>query len=154
MDRLTRVNNRQNLLGFMNHKVKHHENDLYLLMMDVDEFKQINDTYGHLAGDEALVKVSGGIKHACGSYLPRPYIARFGGDEFIIVMEADDEKNVEKICSNIRESIAELNKGDEYTLGISIGMAKFKEGQTPKELISEADGKLYEIKKSRKAGAV
>ena len=79
IDKPTQVNNRQNLLGFMDYKLRNHDHDVYLMMMDLDSFKQINDTYGHVEGDNALVNASKGIKEACGGYVPRPYIARYGG---------------------------------------------------------------------------
>ena len=62
VDKLTQVNNRQNLIGFMKYKLRIHEGPLYLLMMDVDYFKKINDTYGHLEGDRAQTTVAGVLK--------------------------------------------------------------------------------------------
>ena len=151
MDRLTQINNRQNLMGFLNYKLNNHTSDVYLMMMDIDDFKLINDRFGHLEGDSALTRVSTGLKQACGPYLPRPYIARYGGDEFIVVMETGDEATVESVRREIRDKILEQNKDGKYELNISIGTAKLKEGQTPKELIHEADQQLYEIKKQRKS---
>ncbi len=149
IDRLTQVNNRQNLLGFMNHKLKNRDKDLYLLMVDVDYFKQINDTYGHLEGDNALVKVAKSIKVSCGGFLPRPYIARYGGDEFIIIVEADRKRDIDLLCRKIRETLANLNESDPYQLQLSIGCALLQDGQGPKELIHEADKMLYDVKRNR-----
>ena len=70
-DPLTQVNNRQNLIGFMDYKLKNHSGDLYLLMIDLDGFKSINDTYGHLAGDKALVELSG-VRISLGGSHKRP----------------------------------------------------------------------------------
>ena len=56
-DKLTQVNNRQNLISFLNYQVHTHEEKLFIFMVDVDYFKEINDTYGHLEGDNALAQV-------------------------------------------------------------------------------------------------
>ncbi len=77
LDKLTQVNNRQNLLGFMEYKLKNHEEDVYLMMMDLDDFKMINDRFGYLEGDNALVMAAKALKTACGSFKRRPYIARY-----------------------------------------------------------------------------
>ena len=151
IDKLTQVNNRQNLLGFMDYKLRNHDHDVYLMMMDLDSFKQINDTYGHVEGDNALVHASKGIKEACGGYIPRPYIARYGGDEFIIVIETADPKDVEILSESIQEKLVAFDDVSPYALRMSIGIAKYTEGQTPKELIHEADKMLYDIKKNRKS---
>jgi diguanylate cyclase (GGDEF) domain len=150
IDNLTQVNNRQNLLGFMNYKLKYHERDVYLMMMDLDSFKYINDNYGHVEGDNALVHASAAIKTACGKYIPRPYIARYGGDEFIVVIETDNPKDVEIITESIHKALTGYDETSPYRLRMSIGTAKLIDGQTPKELIHEADKMLYDIKKKRK----
>ena len=149
IDSLTQVNNRQNLFGYMNYKLKNHEEPLHFLMIDLDGFKRINDTWGHPEGDNALVTLAGVLKKACGPFRKRPYIARYGGDEFIVVMEgsADDAA---ALCELIRKTMDEANRSIEaYDISLSIGEAEWREGMTPKEVISEADRELYRIK-SRK----
>lgn len=149
MDKLTQVNNRQNLIGFMNYKLKNHSGELYLLMIDLDYFKTINDTYGHLEGDRALTQPSGVLKRACGPYTRRPYIARYGGDEFIIVMEGT-QAEAEALCESIRALLAECNaRSDTYEICVSIGCARWQEGMDQKELIAAADEELYRIKRAR-----
>ena len=149
VDKLTQVNNRQNLIGFLNYKLKNHEGDLYLLMIDLDYFKQINDIYGHLEGDQALILVSGILKQACVPFSRRPYIARYGGDEFIIIMEGSEE-DVQILCGNIRSLLAERNSRQErYQIQLSIGCARWQPGMHQKELIGAADTELYKIKHAR-----
>ena len=80
LDKLTQVNNRQNLISYLEYKLATHESRMFLLMIDLDDFKIINDTYGHLEGDNALILVAQALKEACTSYKLRPYIARYGGD--------------------------------------------------------------------------
>ena len=149
MYKLTQVNNRQNLIGFMNYKLKNHSDDLYLLMIDLDYFKSINDTYGHLEGDRALTQLSGVLKQACGPFARRPYIARYGGDEFIIVMEGTAE-DAQRLCDSIRAKLREINStSDTYQLQVSIGCAQWQPGMDQKQLIAAADAALYQIKHAR-----
>jgi len=149
-DPLTQVNNRQNLIGFMDYKLKNHSEGLYLLMIDLDDFKSINDTYGHLAGDRALVELSGVLKRACGTVPKRPYIARYGGDEFIIITEGT-EADIRSLCKSIREGLKEVSgRSDTYLLAASIGLAKWKDGMDHKALIAAADADLYQRKRARK----
>lgn len=151
IDSLTQVNNRQNLLEFLTQKLKNHNKDVYLLMMDMDDFKNINDDYGHVEGDRALVSASSSIKSACGSFVPRPYIARFGGDEFIVIVEADDEDDISVLTDSIVENLSHYSEDLPYELSMSIGVAKHHDGQTPKELIHEADQLLYDVKEKKKS---
>ena len=150
LDKLTQVNNRQNLLGFMEYKLHSHEGPLYLLMMDVDYFKVINDTFGHLEGDNALILVAQALKTACSPYKRRPYIARYGGDEFIVILEAE-EQEVHALCETINALLARAkDPAAEYFLHVSIGIARWEPGMTPRELVAAADAELYEIKRARK----
>ncbi|MBQ9264374.1 MAG: diguanylate cyclase [Clostridia bacterium] len=150
MDKLTQVNNRQNLMGFLNYKMKNHDAQLFLLMMDVDYFKSINDTYGHLAGDHALMKVSSILKRACGPFKKRPYIARYGGDEFMIVMEGTEEDTI-SLKNSIDDLLAACAEEEDmpYQLKLSIGVAEYRPGMKPKDLIAAADEKLYQVKNAR-----
>ena len=150
LDKLTQVNNRQNLLGFLDYKLFNHDEKLFLLMMDLDYFKVINDTYGHLEGDDALVRAAKALKQACGSFKRRPYIARYGGDEFIVVIESS-KAEADMLVARIREKLDEQNAeaGQPYTLAFSIGMAEFHPGMNSNDLIEAADHCLYEVKRSR-----
>lgn len=148
-DTLTRVNNRQNLNRFMTYKLINHEEQVWLLMIDVDHFKPINDSFGHLEGDAALERISGILKSACQTLDSRPFIARYGGDEFVIVVEgAESETN--RLCETIHAMLKESDKdGKPYQLRVSIGVAKRKSGMTYEQLVAEADARLYEVKESR-----
>ncbi|MBR6029073.1 MAG: GGDEF domain-containing protein [Clostridia bacterium] len=146
MDKLTQVNNRQNLMAFLNYKLKNHSGQLFLMMIDVNDFKVINNTLGHLEGDNALVNMAKALKHCCAPISKRPYIARYGGDEFIIVMEGERQEAEALIASIYAylKSIADENAP--YLLKASIGLAVWKPGQGAKELLNEADERMYEIK--------
>ena len=150
MDKLTQVNNRQNLLGFLDYKLLNHDEKIFLLMMDLDYFKTINDTYGHLEGDDALIRAATALKMACGGFKRRPYIARYGGDEFIVVIEST-KPEAETLIANIREKLEELNEQAHrpYTLKFSIGVGEYHPGMNANDLIEAADHALYEIKRAR-----
>ena len=150
MDKLTQVNNRQNLLGFLDYKLLNHDEKIFLLMMDLDYFKTINDTYGHLEGDDALIRAAQALKLACGDFKRRPYIARYGGDEFIVVIEST-KAEADALIARIRETLSDLNDkaNRPYTLAFSIGVGEYHPGMNANELIEAADHALYEIKRAR-----
>ena len=154
LDKLTQVNNRQNLLSFLEYKCVNHSEKLFLFMMDLDYFKTINDTYGHLEGDDALIRASKALKMSCGDHFRRrPYIARYGGDEFIVVIESTKQEAdllLENIHSNLKKLNDEANKP--YTLAFSIGVAEYHPGMDANALIEAADSELYKIKRARPGG--
>ena len=150
IDKLTNVNNRNNLIGFVNYKIKNHSDNLYMLMIDVDRFKSINDNYGHLEGDYALIRVSKALKLACAPFEKRPYIARFGGDEFIVVLEGN-EGDLNRLTEHIKEQVRLQDEDTKYELSVSIGISKYEESMTYDAFIEQADIALYKIKKSRTA---
>lgn len=145
VDKLTMVNNRNNLIGFINYKIKNHSGKLYLLMIDIDRFKSINDNYGHLVGDYALVRVSKALKAACAPFEKRPYISRFGGDEFIIVLEGN-EIELNSLCDRINECVSKENEETDYDLCVSIGISEYDANMDYTEFIQSADKELYRIK--------
>lgn len=148
-DKLTQVNNRQNLIGFLNYKIVNHEEKVYLLMIDIDYFKTINDTYGHLEGDQALIFVANVLKKACMDYKKRPYIARYGGDEFMIVIEGV-RQDVSNLCDSIHTLLQESKPENRlYDVTLSIGLAEYQVGMQAKDLIAAADAEMYKIKQKR-----
>lgn len=150
VDKLTQVNNRQNLLGFMDYKLINHDEKLFLFMMDLDYFKTINDNYGHLEGDDALVRAAKALKAACGDFRRRPYIARYGGDEFIVVVDST-QAEADALLERIHESLARLNAQARrpYQLTFSIGVAEYQPGMSANDLIAAADAALYKVKHAR-----
>ncbi len=151
MDKLTQVNNRQNLLSFLEYKCVNHSEKLFLLMMDLDYFKTINDSYGHLEGDDALIRASKALKLACGdNFRRRPYIARYGGDEFIVVIESSKQE-ADRLLENIHTNLKALNDESHkpYTLAFSIGVGEYHPGMDANAMIEAADSELYKIKRAR-----
>jgi len=119
-----------------------------LAMLDIDHFKKVNDTHGHVAGDEILQEFARRIaKNVRGVDLA----ARYGGEEFIVVMPettlADAEIIAERLRSTIGETPFRLSDGTEVSVTISVGLAMFGDGtETASRLINEADAALYKAK--------
>lgn len=124
---------------------------LYFIMMDLDEFKSINDTFGHIVGDEAIVEAANCIKNnpVIGHfYAP----GRFGGDEFVILCSAD-ESSIRHISNTIDKRINDSNESrgkKSYVLSFSKGFTKLRENDlTVQEIIDRADDNLYKAKEKR-----
>ena len=117
---------------------------LAVLMLDIDRFKRINDTWGHAVGDEVLVQVAHICRHsirACDS------VGRYGGEEFLVVLDGLDLANARQVAERIRHSIASSSYASGISLTISGGLAVLQE-QTLDELVTLADNRLYEAKRS------
>ena len=154
-DPLTRINNRQEMQRYLTVKMKSRPfgMELYLLILDVDHFKEINDKYGHIEGDKALVTVAEAMKHTFNSAKNRAFLSRFGGDEFIVIIEAENEQQVQEKVDELRSNIVESNEktGAEFKLEACVGYARYDYDNpvTIPQLIERADEKLYEMKNSR-----
>ena len=152
VDTLTGLNNRNQLIRFLSARMKadSEKSKLYLFMLDVNKFKQINDSYGHVEGDKALIRCANALKEA--NKNSRNFIGRFGGDEFIIIAELDNEEDALRLCENVRMAlIKECEKdGIVYDLSVSFGFVKYEpEFKTIQSFVSAADEKLYKAKRER-----
>jgi diguanylate cyclase (GGDEF)-like protein len=142
-DDLTGVYNRKYILELLNSS--ENNSDLTIMMLDIDHFKQINDKYGHQAGDEALRKVAQAIK---GSLRSQDKVGRYGGEEFIILLPNTDIDKTYVIAERIRSNVEYIqytNKDLKTT--ISIGVAMWQQNyNNMDDLIKEADRQLYRAK--------
>ncbi|MCI0184693.1 diguanylate cyclase domain-containing protein [Sulfoacidibacillus ferrooxidans] len=153
-DALTRIPNRAYLERTIDHillKQGQSPYSLTLIIADLDGFKQINDTYGHRAGDVVLQVVAMRLKECLRS---DDRIFRYGGDEFIILVEELlPLAAMDRICKQTIQRIHEpiLWDGNSLTVGISIGIAQDSSGtQSPRSLFKEADEALFMAKKAGK----
>jgi diguanylate cyclase (GGDEF)-like protein len=134
-------------------QARRHNRYFGVLFLDLDNFKPINDTYGHHIGDEALIEVSKRLKSALRS---SDIIARIGGDEFIAIVE--DLENAESAAIIAEKLIGVLSEpmilaGNTCVLGVSIGIAIYPgNGQTARDLYRHADESMYAVKKKGKNG--
>jgi diguanylate cyclase (GGDEF)-like protein len=123
---------------------------LALLMCDLDDFKQVNDRYGHLMGDYVLSQVAAILKAAVRGC---DYVVRYGGDEFLIVLPETDEQGGETVRQRIRRRVAEWdqnNRVGDLPLAISQGLYLHVTGQTPEKDVAEADARMYAEKQASK----
>lgn len=121
-----------------------------VMMMDIDDFKKINDTRGHTAGDEALQQVANRLKEMSSQILT-PY--RFAGDEFIVILQSNQNKIVEKSAYQMRQVFSKpfVLSGEKAKICGSIGIASYpKDTEDLEQLIVCADDAMYQVKKSGK----
>ncbi len=117
--------------------------ELYLLMMDIDDFKVVNDKYGHDMGDKVLIEVANTLKASLG----KDYVARIGGEEFIGLVST--QNNIEQFLDSILNNIRKI-KIDNCRVTISIGVSKINNISELSLAKNEADKKLYEAKRTNK----
>ncbi len=153
LDPLTGLNNRKQLTHSFNQLVKgiSDEDRLYLLLVDANHFKQINDTYGHLQGDLALKMIAEALRKGCKDTSRRAVVARYGGDEFVVLVSSDNEEKVKELKENINAYLKEIAQSREvlFELTVSIGIASVGENDSLKNVIAIADQAMYEEKHLR-----
>ena len=155
-DSLTGLNNRKTLDNVFADYVKldGEGRRLYLFMMDLDNFKMINDTLGHSAGDRALVQAAGQLTRSVAGM--KAYISRFGGDEFVVMSFFSDDGDALAYKERLTESFREYNNQEDlpYVLSPSIGFSRYEAGMSVTELCEAADGELYREKKKKNLGRI
>lgn len=147
-DHLTGLFNRRQLDRYLHDRVKDIENGLLAgLMIDIDYFKRINDMYGHSAGDQALIDTSEILKK---TFRKNDFIARFGGDEFVVVIAVSDKADLQKAIDRLHENVAQFNeqKTVPYTISLSIGYDCYfdQTDKTAKDFIRYIDDLMYQDK--------
>jgi diguanylate cyclase (GGDEF)-like protein len=151
-DDLTHLANRMLFTERVEHALERREGaqKLAVAFVDIDDFKMLNDSLGHAAGDEALVAVAGALKSCL---RPADTAARLGGDEFAIFLEDLDNHDdvhvvARRILANLRKPIRV--QGHFLTLNVSIGFAVVESGDTVQTLMSHADAAMYAAKRNGK----
>jgi diguanylate cyclase (GGDEF)-like protein/PAS domain S-box-containing protein len=152
VDELTGLPNRRAFITLSEQALKlamRMERDVLVIFIDVDHLKYINDTYGHLAGDRALIDTARVLRESCRE---ADIIARLGGDEFVALMSVDSDQTAEIVCQRIKSRVTthnqEVSRG--YELSLSVGATRSRpEGTTLADLLAQADTALYEQKRGR-----
>lgn len=144
-DSLTKIYNRDFFNKMANIKIdkyKYGRDSFVLVMMDIDHFKNVNDTYGHLVGDEVLIDLSNLIKT---HIRENDIFARYGGEEFVLLLDVNLEKS-RYVVEHLRDVIEkkEFNKVSKITC--SFGITEYKKNDTINSMIKRADKALYEAK--------
>jgi diguanylate cyclase (GGDEF)-like protein len=120
-----------------------------LLIFDMDDLKTINDTFGHSTGSEAIVAVARALRSAVRA---TDCVARYGGDEFAVVLRDSDREGALKIIQRFGEALVEESRGLEPNLSVSAGMALYGvDGTTPEELLNAADAAMYSRKRNSRS---
>lgn len=149
-DHLTGLYNRRHFYEIFDHKCSFASTtDIYLLLLDFDNFKGINDNYGHTTGDRALIKISDILKDE----IPDEYVARYGGDEFIAGFKGLSEKIVLETGERIRQRIEALSIPVDTSgriLTASIGILKTIPSKPLRDSFNDVDRLLYDAKRSGK----
>ncbi|MFI3189188.1 diguanylate cyclase [Crenothrix sp. D3] len=150
-DPLTRLPNRLLLLSHLEHAIKTAQREgkiVALLMLDLDRFKEVNDIFGHLAGDQLLQQVADRLIARLRSV---DTVCRLGGDEFILLLEdIEQAEDAALVANDIISALSEpwqLSQDSEVSIGVSIGISLYPEhGNEAEQLIQQADTALYHAK--------
>ncbi|MBT5469495.1 MAG: GGDEF domain-containing protein [Nitrospina sp.] len=150
-DGLTGLDNHQHMQSLLKNEVircQRYASSLSIIMMDIDHFKNVNDTYGHQKGDDILLDFATTMKKFCRS---NDVAARYGGEEFILVLPETKVKGAFYIAERIREEMANQtfnHKGKDFNVTVSCGIAEFDSNliKSPADIIKVADQALYKAK--------
>lgn len=147
-DKLTGIYNRRMLDEILQIEIEvaqRHERDLSLIIIDIDYFKNINDNYGHLIGDETLKRMSTIISE---NIRASDIFGRYGGEEFLIICTQTNKDNAYILAEKIRSIIEKYNFNKIGTKTISLGISSFEKNDTIETLFKKADKALYSAKES------
>ena len=143
IDELTGINNRAMLNKYLN-DIKENEHTYYILMVDIDKFKLINDNNGHLEGDKALIYFSNRIKKVLDKY--KCFLARYGGDEFTIIYRTENEDEISNLTNEIKENLKASINDLGYEITASMGYSRLNDFTNSSDAIKKADEMLYQEK--------
>lgn len=145
-DTLTGLNNRRQLENYLDGQINQPDApQMYAVMLDIDHFKKINDTFGHTVGDDALISAAAVLMDAAQK---RDFLARYGGDEFVIITHCVDKRELDPLLINrISDGTARFNgqKIAKYELSFSLGYSRFDPNfdVTADSFIARADTAMY-----------
>jgi len=155
-DYLTGAHSRRQLDEYLHYRIRlaKRSRGFTISMIDMDDFKYINDTFGHHIGDEALVKLVEILKD---SIRRNDFIARYAGDEFVIIYDIDENEDLVQVENRIHENVKQFNASqpDSYQLKFSVGTETIKSYEVcdMDDLFNRIDMKMYEQKKRSKSNS-
>ena len=147
-DALTGVYNRGFLVDTLKHWMSAEDKYFLVALIDIDNFKKINDTYGHVYGDEVLIELTRLMKQEMEG---RGIAARYGGEEFMLLFEEADRRAALDVLERIKSGMGEFSrKTRQITITFSGGVEEYRTGARVDELFHNVDKKLYQAKKNGK----
>ncbi len=154
IDALTDLYNHKTLHEYLDQLIEQSNNcdcdmPLQLAVIDIDDFKSVNDTFGHAVGDIILARVAGTLKE---SFSPYEIIGRYGGEEFVVIFPGKTLEEAYRETENARDNIWRLmhEEMDGRRISVSIGLAEYRVGGSRSDLFEQADSLLYAAKKNGK----
>jgi diguanylate cyclase (GGDEF)-like protein len=156
IDELTKLSNLRSFKKVLSEQLKEHKEmgkELSLMMADIDDFKNVNDSYGHQSGDRVLIDISMILKK---SVRGCDFLSRYGGEEFAVILPETDSKAALKVGQRILKEISSFqfkSKDDKYIgkMTVTVGLSTFPgDGTSTGKLIEIADQALYKGKESGK----
>ena len=152
-DELTKLYNRRAFnvrLAEETSRARRYENKVSLIIIDIDDFKAVNDTFGHLVGDRLLAMIA---KSILGAVRNPDFAARYGGEEFVIICPQTDTHGAELVAERLRKTVAETSftvRGQPIETTISAGVASLSRADSIDDLVDRADRALYLAKRRGK----
>jgi len=153
VDALTNVYNRRGLQNYLDpilEAAQEKQLDMWVLMLDIDDFKLINDSFGHVAGDKVLIFLSKLLKSIVRE---GDHVFRFGGEEFVVILNRITGEKAHQIANRILQTVRGnklIYKADTISITLSIGLSQHEVGDNLEKMIERTDKLLYEAKSSGK----
>lgn len=155
LDPLTGVGNRGGLDKRIEEELARSQRigfSLSLLLIDIDKFKYVNDTFGHKAGDKVLQTIA---KLMSSRIRDTDYVARYGGDEFVILLPGTSAEDAVAVAQSFCNAVKRCDfhsRGQSVEVSLSIGIAEFRKGESSDALFQRADAAMYEVKNTGRNG--
>lgn len=150
IDYLTGVFNRRHLEDNLRKKIKEKNSSFGSIMIDIDDYKVINDTHGHLVGDRALIDFAHVLQKSVGV---NDIVARYGGDEFMVIVEAESDKELYDVAEKMKTNIIKFNDKEIYpfrlTASMGLAMYNVKDKMTMEQFQNHLDDLMYQDKKHK-----
>ncbi len=150
VDYLTKINNRRSIQTILQkefRRSKRYQRPLSVMILDLDDFKKINDTYGHNIGDKTLRDL---VKVVLSNIRESDHFGRWGGEEFILVATETSLEDAMTLAEKIRQSVKAHKFSDAYDVTCSIGVAQYRDEEDADHLVHHADTALYKAKEEGK----
>ena len=148
-DPLTGVNNREAMHTYLTREIasaRRHQTPLGLVLLDVDHFKQINDTYGHLVGDTVLTEIAQTIKECSRD---SDIVFRYGGEEFVMVLANTGVSGAKRVAERVRKAVEKHvidSANGQISATISAGVTTIRDKDTANDILARADRLMYQAK--------